>query len=429
MAVRPTINAPDNAFYEKAFQVTASSDVTEFSFLRMSSATHSINNEQRRIPVSSELIDGYHQLDMPNANVMPPGYYMLFGLNADGVPSISKAVLVGPSSDKIKEANLLVEYDFFEGNGNFVKDLSGKNNHGAIIEHDDNGNPVPLTRAYWSANGLSGNALEMDGREHQSNSLLEIPTNAALKALTNKITVMAWVNRNADVNPPNASIFAHDYPSFFLGYHGSQYKLEFYNENNNITSIYTVERRSTPEVWEHVVGTYDGSTARIYVNGEEIVSERKSSSGNLKINRGTSNYSSFNLAGFYEKRTGSALPSGSFASGITDELDGRMDKFKLYNAALTAQEIKAIYDKEVDVVFVEGPCDAMALEYEINGKRDGRRKEITMREGDTLGLFLDVQGIDYSVFDTSNNELPSHIIQNISESGVYTLKYDLKKYS
>ncbi|WP_169817225.1 LamG-like jellyroll fold domain-containing protein [Gelidibacter algens] len=426
LADRPSLNAPDNAFYERAFPVIASADVTEFAFLRMSTATHSINNEQRRIPVTFSIIDGYYHLNMPNANTMPPGYYMLFALNADGVPSISEAVLVSPPDLKIKENNLLVEYDFFEGSGALVMDTSGKDNHGTMKERDDNGIPIALTKNYWSTNGLSGNALEMDGKEHNSNSILEIPPSPALQGLTNKITVMAWVNRNEADNIPNVSIFAHDYPSFFIGYHGSQYKLEFYNATNGIFSCYTNER-FTPLVWEHVVATYDGARAKLYVNGEKICDQPMS--GDLRMNTSDEFFNTFTVSGFYERRLRSALPTGSNGSGISDELDGRMDKFKLYNIALTAQEISSIYNKERDVVNVEGPCDEVALEFELNGVRDGRRKEITVREGDTVGFFLDVEGIDYTVSDPFEVQLSDNVIENITQSGLYTVNFAVKKFS
>ncbi|EDP70380.1 galactose oxidase-related protein [Flavobacteriales bacterium ALC-1] len=95
LAVRPTLSAPNSAYYDNTFSVVASPDVTDFAFIRLSSATHSVNNEQRRVPVSYTGSNGNYQLNIPNANIMPPGYYMLFAMNSDGVPSISEAVLVG----------------------------------------------------------------------------------------------------------------------------------------------------------------------------------------------------------------------------------------------------------------------------------------------------------------------------------------------
>ncbi|MFS4416281.1 galactose oxidase-like domain-containing protein, partial [Maribacter sp. 2307ULW6-5] len=95
LAQRPTLNAPATAGVSQQFTVNGSDDITEFSFIRMSSATHSTNNEQRRVPVSFTKNGNQYILNVPNANIITPGYYMLFALNANGVPSIAETVLVG----------------------------------------------------------------------------------------------------------------------------------------------------------------------------------------------------------------------------------------------------------------------------------------------------------------------------------------------
>ncbi|KPM30435.1 Galactose oxidase-related protein [Croceitalea dokdonensis DOKDO 023] len=94
LAQRPELLAPEVAFYEERFTVNASNNVEAFSFVRMSSATHSTNNEQRRIPVPFTVVDGEYQLNIPKAEIMPPGYYMLFAMDANGVPSVAESVQV-----------------------------------------------------------------------------------------------------------------------------------------------------------------------------------------------------------------------------------------------------------------------------------------------------------------------------------------------
>src|SRR5690606_24835101 len=104
---------------------------------------------------------------------------------------------IGEADSRLNGNNLLVEFDFFEGSGSLIRDTSGNNNHGEIIEHNEDGDPVASLSNFWTADGLSGNALEMDGMEFNSNSIVEISNSPAIgAALTNEITVMAWVNRN-----------------------------------------------------------------------------------------------------------------------------------------------------------------------------------------------------------------------------------------
>lgn len=422
LAERPTVAAPDNVYYNSVLTVTGSSDIDEFVFMRMSSATHSINNEQRRVPVDFTKTNGYYNLNVPGANVMPPGYYMLFAIK-DGVPSISEAVLVGTGDSRINDDNLLVEFNFFEGNGDSIRDTSGNNNHGIIKEYDDSGAEVPLREeGYWSVNGLSGNALEMDGMEFNSNSLVEIPSSPSLQSLTNQITVMAWVNRNdgsimSNGEIPNVGIFTHDYSSFFIGYHADKFKMEFFTEGNGHASLYT-NVSYTPGVWEHLVGTYDGTHARLYVNGEEIYQVEVT--GNLLINTNEPVYNTFTLSGFYDRRPGPVVPGGN-SSGVTDELDGRMDNFRLYNVALTPEEIQRIYADEHKVTPEVHPCDEFEIVYEINGERTIGVSQISVRDGEQVTLSLNAEGVEYIVKGPDGAIIPDGVIDSIHDSGEYTV--------
>jgi hypothetical protein len=79
--------------------------------MRLSATTHTVNNDQRRIPFSTTLDNAVDttkataiatspnswQLTIPkDPGVVLPGYYMLFALSSGGVPSISTTVQVLP---------------------------------------------------------------------------------------------------------------------------------------------------------------------------------------------------------------------------------------------------------------------------------------------------------------------------------------------
>jgi predicted RecA/RadA family phage recombinase len=76
-----------------------------FVLMRISAVTHSVNNDQRRIPLTNVGGDNNSfQLIAPdNYNVTVPGTYFLFAMNADGVPSVGKTIVVdapdGPQPD------------------------------------------------------------------------------------------------------------------------------------------------------------------------------------------------------------------------------------------------------------------------------------------------------------------------------------------
>jgi len=62
----------------------------------MSSNTHSVNNDQRRIPlVAAAGPNNAYQLTFPtDPGVVPPGYYMLFAINAQGTPSVARTIKI-----------------------------------------------------------------------------------------------------------------------------------------------------------------------------------------------------------------------------------------------------------------------------------------------------------------------------------------------
>ncbi len=94
---RPVIStAPGAVSYTQNFNVQASTDVTQFTLVRLSSVTHSVNTDQRFKQVDFSKIGTTYTLNLQsNANITPPGYYMLFALNNQGVPSVSKIMKVG----------------------------------------------------------------------------------------------------------------------------------------------------------------------------------------------------------------------------------------------------------------------------------------------------------------------------------------------
>ncbi|MFL9947183.1 RICIN domain-containing protein [Paraburkholderia agricolaris] len=96
-ATRPTISsAPTVAQLGTSIAVSASSGIKTFALMRLSSVTHSVNNEQRRVPVSFKVgTAGEYLITIPSdPSVVVPGYYMLFALNANGVPSVSRTLQI-----------------------------------------------------------------------------------------------------------------------------------------------------------------------------------------------------------------------------------------------------------------------------------------------------------------------------------------------
>jgi len=90
---RPTIgNAPATIRYGHAFSVgTASpSSIRSVVLIRPGASTHAFTQDQRYVPLTFSAGSNSLQVNPPaSANLAPPGHYMLFILDAAGVPSVA----------------------------------------------------------------------------------------------------------------------------------------------------------------------------------------------------------------------------------------------------------------------------------------------------------------------------------------------------
>ncbi|MES2887509.1 MAG: PA14 domain-containing protein [Pseudomonadota bacterium] len=96
-AERPVLeSAPSQATHGTRIAVRTDTAVSAFALVRLSSVTHAVNNDQRRVPLQFTVqSNNRYELAIPsNPGVVLPGYYMLFALNDQGVPSVSKILQI-----------------------------------------------------------------------------------------------------------------------------------------------------------------------------------------------------------------------------------------------------------------------------------------------------------------------------------------------
>jgi galactose oxidase len=96
-ASRPAItSAPTTAANGATITVATDRAVTGFALIRFGSATHNLNTDQRRIALAPTAVTGGYSLTVPaDRGVAVPGYYMLFALDSQGVPSVARTIRVG----------------------------------------------------------------------------------------------------------------------------------------------------------------------------------------------------------------------------------------------------------------------------------------------------------------------------------------------
>jgi hypothetical protein len=101
-APRPTItSSPDRITYGQQFAVGVNSaaGIQRVTFIKTASVTHSFNFEQRFMELMfTPNAGGLSVLAPSSATLAPPGNYLLFVIDGQGVPSVAKIIPIGAGS-------------------------------------------------------------------------------------------------------------------------------------------------------------------------------------------------------------------------------------------------------------------------------------------------------------------------------------------
>ena len=203
----------------------------------------------------------------------------------------------------VSETNLIGHWTFDDASGDTATDSSGNNNTGTL-----QGDTT------WT-NGKKGTALSFDGDE----DYVEL-SDSGFKASDTAITITAWVK------PESIGVYRkileHNLNSCFL----FDVNINGNPRFNVCTHDDSVEDTSTVlQDWTHLAGvaTENGQVA-LYVNGELV---------------GTTVTTTFS------EISTSGIAIGSDRRGTLSEFDGAIDDVRIYNTALSPEEIKTLYNE------------------------------------------------------------------------------------
>ncbi len=202
------------------------------------------------------------------------------------------------------EDNLVGRWPLDEGAGTNVVDVSSNAWHGTL-----EGNPLPT----WTS-GVSSNALSFDGIQNE----VQVPHDAGLIP-TNALTVAAWVKAATNLTSEVVAKWSTNQVagSYLLSLTNGLPKLELML-GGNYTAV-TGSSGLTDTNWHQVAGVYDGTAINVYLDAT--------------------------LAG-------SAAASGTVDT-VTDPLRigllaGQLDDVRIYGAALSTNELLALYYADSD---------------------------------------------------------------------------------
>ncbi|KAF2758544.1 galactose oxidase mutant W290f [Pseudovirgaria hyperparasitica] len=94
---RPVITSISAESVNVGGTLTIKTDVptSNLALMRLTSVTHTVNTDQRRIPFDGLVVGTSHTIKVPtDSGIALPGYYMLFAMKADRTPSIAKIIRV-----------------------------------------------------------------------------------------------------------------------------------------------------------------------------------------------------------------------------------------------------------------------------------------------------------------------------------------------
>lgn len=253
------------------------------------------------------------------------------------------------------QTNLVGYWKFDEGSGSIAYDSSGNNNHGTIYS------------ATWISNCKSNYCLSFDG----ANDYVEVADNGGLDNIP-QITLVAWFKLNQLASAKGEMEFivakkhsVSPWSSYFMGITtANNFQFSLLNSAQGQASA-TSTSTFQAGVWYFVACTYDGSSMKIYVNGDPSASAVQT--GSIFDSN-------------YPFRIGADWSGGS-------RMNGTIDDVRVYNYALTADEIKALYSSAVNIYGKLTDKDGVPLQAKITVYEAGTNTLNASNQTDSNGNY------------------------------------------
>jgi len=208
-------------------------------------------------------------------------------------------------------------WKFDEGEGTTITDSSSNSNTGNF------GTNEPA----WTSSGKFNSAIEFTSSE---SDYIDVAHSDSLSPIED-VTVSAWVKLNSLAN---YQVIAFKPQYYWLGFYSTTGRLraDLYTSGYDDLVASSDTALSTGQ-WYHVTFVYDGSEMILYKNGTEIASQ--------------------NRTGTRDDTYSSVLDIGGDTVSDNYYFDGVIDDIKIYNYALTPEQIKMDYNQNSATRFGE----------------------------------------------------------------------------
>jgi hypothetical protein len=283
---------------------------------------------------------------------------------------------------------LVAYWNFEDGSGTTTIDHSNNSNTGTLIAM------ATSTNGGWTT-GKAGNGgvLDFDG----SDDYVNISDSSSFD-ITSEISISAWALFRDNATGDQQHIVSRDhsasgspYIDWALNQDGpSNDKMEFALQIDGALHIAESSVVPTINVWHHYVGTYDGSTMKLYEDVIEIAT--KSVSGSIT-----------------DTNKDVQIGAEDDAGTIRRVIDGQIDEVRIYNRALSAAEIRMLYNRGGPVGHWKFDEGTGTTAFDSVGSNDGTLTSMTDADwvAGKHGTALDFDGsndyVDVSSFTHQTN--------------------------
>jgi chitodextrinase len=225
------------------------------------------------------------------------------------------AAAAAPARAAIPLPGLVAAYSFDAGSGNVVTDASGNDHTGSIVG------------ATWVP-GRYGTALSFDGAA----SYVDLGSLGTF--YRTGFTLEAWVQKQSNLRNDVAVVGtwtgADGGPMIWVDHLASHYQLTL---NGGLSNYLDSGRNPVAGQWQHLAASFDGTTARFYINGIEVASRA--------VAAGAGNSNSWKIGAYNS-------PAGGFFDGLIDDV-------RIYNRALGGSEIQSDMNQPVTIANAGAP--------------------------------------------------------------------------
>jgi fibronectin type 3 domain-containing protein len=222
---------------------------------------------------------------------------------------VTAVLTLGANAGAVPPPGLVAAYSFDEGAGGLVTDASGNNHTGTV------------SGATWTPAGRFGGALSFNG----TNASVDLGGLGTF--YRTGFTLEAWVLKQTATKNDVAVLGTwtggeSGGSMIWVDHIATHYQLTF---NQGLSNYLDSGQTPAQGVWQYLSATFDGTTARFYINGTEVANRT------VTVNAGFSN--SWRIGAY-----------GGTASGF---FDGLIDDVRIYDRALGVSDVQADMNQPV----------------------------------------------------------------------------------